>query len=104
MKTLAEVKGDEDNIETPLRIKWLEEDEVFKFEKISKRQGNVKPILCAALKMKIADSKVKACKLCIEDPTGKETDTSLIESNMIGSFLDDTLIKSILKNLGSGAS
>ena len=40
---------------TSLQINWLEEVEVFRFEMISMRH---------ALKMKIADSKVKACILC----------------------------------------
>ena len=36
MKTLAEVKGDEDNIESPLRIKWLEEDEFSNLKRCPK--------------------------------------------------------------------
>jgi len=91
MKTLvSEVKGVTSSIMTSVKIPWLEHDEIFRFESVSNRRGNMQPVVCAALKLKNIASKVATCNVFIANEKEMEVQSKRIESIIVGSALDET--------------
>lgn len=118
MKTLvSEVKGVMSSVMTSVRIPWLEENEEFRFEKVSKRRGNLQPSLCVAVKIRMKNFNVSESKVFIANEMGTEMETKSIEAAINGSkfgesiFIplnnlystkDDNLLRGVLKKIMSG--